>query len=96
MFHLIAQTIPNIDGAAGWTSFGIAGLVLSWLLLKHMPDKDRQLKELIDRHDMQMQELLDRHDKAENALSVTFTNALERITQHCKDEMSRMLASLSK
>ncbi len=30
------------SGGSGWTSFGLAGLILAWLLLKHLPDKDKQ------------------------------------------------------
>ncbi len=46
---LLAQTEVG-GGAAGWTSFGIAGLVLSWLLLVHLPAKDKQIKDILDNH----------------------------------------------
>ena len=41
-------TFAQLDPASGWASFGIAGLVLSWLLMIHLPAKDKQLKEFLD------------------------------------------------
>lgn len=39
-----------ITGGAGWAGAGLLGLVLGWLLLKHLPDKDRQFDALIKAH----------------------------------------------
>ena len=39
-----------LSGGAGWLGAGLLGLVLAWLLLKHLPEKDRQIKDLIDVH----------------------------------------------
>lgn len=33
---------------------GLLGLVLGWLMLVHLPAKDKQMKELIERGDMQV------------------------------------------
>ena len=44
-----AQAVPTVvnTGAeyAGWGGAGLLGLVLSWLLLKHLPDLDKARKE---------------------------------------------------
>ncbi len=45
---LVAQGADSLAGTSGWAGAGILGLVLSWLLLKHLPDKDRQVKVLAD------------------------------------------------
>lgn len=37
-----------LAGGAGWFGAGLLGAVLSWLLLKHLPEKDRQSKEKDD------------------------------------------------
>lgn len=50
-------------GASGWASFGIAGLVLSWLLLKHLPSKDAQLERLITLGDERALAILDKTEK---------------------------------
>lgn len=50
LFLLLAQAGEAIPGGAlagGWASFGIVGLVLGWLLLRHLPDKDRHTKDLV-------------------------------------------------
>lgn len=69
---LLAQTSDPISGGAGWVGAGLLGLVLGWLLLKHIPDKDRQLKELISEFraalvdkDVQMQRVIESHLAAE-------------------------------
>ncbi len=59
MLHvLLADGIDPISGGAGWIGAGLLGLVLGWLLLKHLPDKDKQLKDLLDSRDKLMSEQL--------------------------------------
>jgi hypothetical protein len=51
---LLAQASSGIEvvtGGAGWAGAGLLGLVLGWLLLKHLPEKDAQIERLIKRHD---------------------------------------------
>lgn len=50
---LIAQAAPAdpISGGAGWLGAGLLGLVLGWLLLIHLPAKDKQLATLIEAKD---------------------------------------------
>ena len=49
-FFILAQSTDPISGGAGWVGAGLLGLVLGWLLLKHLPDKDRQQTAQLDRH----------------------------------------------
>ena len=44
---LLAQ-VESLSGSSGWVGAGLLGLVLSWLLLKHLPEKDQQLRALLD------------------------------------------------
>lgn len=53
--YSFAQGPSPITGGAGWAGAGLLGLVLAWLLLKHLPDKDKQLTELIKIHDERME-----------------------------------------
>lgn len=46
---LVAQASDPISGGAGWVGAGLLGMVLAWLLLKHLPDKDRQTREQQER-----------------------------------------------
>lgn len=41
-----AQGDP-LSGGGGWVGAGLLGLVLAWLLLKHLPDKDKQIENLV-------------------------------------------------
>lgn len=44
---ILAQSPESLSGGAGWVGAGLLGLVLFWLLLKHLPDKDKQLEKLL-------------------------------------------------
>lgn len=50
LYLLVSQTDP-LSGGAGWVGAGLLGLVLFWLLVIHLPSKDKQIKELIERQD---------------------------------------------
>lgn len=68
LFVLADQTITTTSGAiAGWSSFGLAGMILAWLFLKHLPDKDKQIKDLLADHGKRMDEkdsvMLDKDSK---------------------------------
>lgn len=52
---LMAQAPDSLSGGAGWVGAGLLGLVLCWLLLKHLPDKDKQLKDFLDLKDGQIE-----------------------------------------
>lgn len=47
---LLAQMDPPaaLSGSAGWVGAGMLGLVMSWLLLVHLPAKDKQMKDMVD------------------------------------------------
>ena len=53
MLILLSQ-VEMANGLAGWSSFGISGLVLAWLLLKHLPEKDRQVDSMLSRFDARL------------------------------------------
>ena len=46
--HLLSDADVALSGGAGWVGAGLLGSVLLWLCLKHLPEKDRQVKEIID------------------------------------------------
>ena len=80
MLELFAQAEP-LSGGAGWLGAGLLGAVLSWLLLVHLPSKDKQLKDLLESKDKQLAEHLrlnnEEHSKQINA-----------VVLHCKEEMN--------
>lgn len=42
---LVAQ--EGLAGNAGWAGAGLLGLVLAWLLLLHLPQKDKLVRDLV-------------------------------------------------
>lgn len=79
---LLAQAIEPISGGAGWVGAGLLGAVLAWLLLVHIPAKDKQIKDLIEAKDAQYERMLDK-----------FQRALDTVVQHCKEEAQALIAA---
>lgn len=57
-FLLLSQSAESLAGGSGWVGAGLLGLILAWLLLVHLPGKDKQLKDLLDSRDRLMSEQL--------------------------------------
>jgi hypothetical protein len=77
MFFLFMQIVEPISGGAGWIGAGLLGAVLSWLLLVHLPNKDKQTRDL-----------LDRHDASQRDLQKTFSDSIDKTIEHCKEELA--------
>lgn len=76
---LVAQAMDPISGGAGWIGAGLLGLVLGWLLLKHLPDKDRR--------DERKDEL---HRQHVTALMNDWKSSLREILKHCDEETKEL------
>lgn len=50
-----AVVADPISGGAGWVGAGLLGLVLGWLLLVHLPAKDKQLENKDKQHTTSME-----------------------------------------
>ena len=46
MWAILSQG-TDVGNIGGWVSAGLLGSVLAWLLHKHLPDKDKQIADLI-------------------------------------------------
>jgi gas vesicle protein len=57
LLPLLADADP-ISGGAGWVGAGLLGMVLGWLLIIHLPAKDKQLQTLLDGKDGQLRSIL--------------------------------------
>jgi len=93
MLMLFAQDVFN-GGLAGWSSFGIAGLVLGWLLLKHLPDKDRQIRELIDLHLKTEIDQRNMHASLEREQRADFRVTLEGVMIHWNKQIDGITSAL--
>lgn len=59
LLAILAQTTLPADplsNGGGWFGAGLLGLVLAWLLFKHLPAKDQQIKDLVDDKDARLDE----------------------------------------
>lgn len=88
MLDILAQSpVDPISGGAGWVGAGLLGLVLGWLLLIHLPGKDKFLKDLIETKDTQLNTVLENKWKSLDKMSLDFKDSLKQITDHCAAEM---------
>lgn len=70
-------SVDPISGGAGWAGAGLLGAVLAWLLLVHLPGKDKQLQGFVEAKDAQIRGFV-----AEvAALRLTFTDESEKQRQ---------------
>jgi hypothetical protein len=82
MTHLFSFAMDdlNIAGNTGWAGAGLLGLVLGWLLLKHLPDIERSR---VTERDAYLSSLRDAQQR--------FDEALHQILDHCKEEMAVLM-----
>lgn len=83
MLYLILAQADPISGGGGWVGAGLLGAVLAWLLLVHLPSKDKQLREFIESKDKHIQQLVG-----------DFKVSLELVVKHCEAENDKILAEL--
>ena len=80
-----------------WINVGTSGIVLTWLLLRGLPDKDKQMSNLVKDKDVLLEKMQDRHtadlrtimtSQAEMAKEarVAYKEALSMVIDHCQRE----------
>ena len=92
MTENFAQSMEMLPG--GWAGAGLLGLVLGWLMMKHLPEKDRQMAGLLESH-ARFQET-QRHDY-EGALEkqlASHERVISGVVEHCRDENDKVLARM--
>lgn len=87
---LFAELVDPISGGAGWVGAGLLGAVLAWLMLKHLPDKDKQIKELVDTMNSQVKEVIAQKTAALATLTTAAQASLDKVTSHCAEEMKEV------
>lgn len=111
MEGLVTAALGQLDGGpvsgawSGWSAFGLAGLILAWLFFRHLPDKDKQLKDKDDSHLIQVKELtkiftdqlkdlVAGHQAADKERRGDFQAALQTVVSHCDRENARLSDTL--
>jgi len=79
--YLFAQMVADpISGGAGWVGAGLLGLLLGWLLIIHLPAKDKILKDFMEAKDIHVQKMTEK-----------FEASLKVIAEHCEQELERVI-----
>lgn len=87
VLFLLAQNADPLSGGAGWIGAGLLGLVLSWLLLKHLPEKDKMILGIIERYEVRQEQQRTQHSETIFKLGQSINAAVEKVTAHCKEEL---------
>lgn len=82
---LFVQNADALSGNGGWFGAGLLGLVLGWLLFRHLPAKDAQIERIIAQHSASLERVIEKHNVS-----------LEKVIAHCKEEMIRTSESLTR
>lgn len=85
MLWLVLMAQEGLAGNAGWAGAGLLGLVLAWLLLLHLPQKDKLIRELVKDF---------RDESAAQRSSYAFEAKAERET--CEKNFDRIAAAVEK
>lgn len=89
---LLAQAADPVSGGAGLFGAGLLGLVLGWLLLRHLPEKDRQIERLVNSKDESLKEIQAENRKEMAAISLQFAGLMRERSQDYKDTLTQILA----
>jgi hypothetical protein len=85
----------SLGGSSGWVGAGLLGLVLAWLLLRHLPDKDRQLSDWMVRRDAMVTEMVAHHDQVSTDQRKDFRESLGSIIAQHDREFSTLVSTFS-
>lgn len=90
---ILANAAPGADplsGGSGWVGAGLLGLVLAWLLLKYLPDKDRQLITFVDGFNEREAELRREFTATVKELGASINSAIDKVVAHCREELTML------
>ena len=75
-----------------WSGAGVLGMVLAWLFLKHLPAKDKQLREFIRGRDEAFDAARRDFTAALEKLGEAHKAAVTEVSRHCREEVERFLS----
>lgn len=78
-FAVPVSQIESISGGAGWAGAGLLGLVLAWLLLVHLPAKDKRDDAKDKAHDETVAKLMTDFRSETEEIRVANQQAIETV-----------------
>jgi hypothetical protein len=95
LMMVIGQTdITSLSGGAGWVGAGLLGSVLGWLLIIHLPAKDKQIKEFVDNSNVRMDTVIKSYREDINQQRGDFAESLTKVISHCDNEAKQLRDNL--
>jgi hypothetical protein len=86
----------TLGGASGWAGAGMLGLVLAWLLWKHIPRILDDNKEQILAHKDQISNLISKEETSRKEFSIMYERNLDKVLHHCHSEMDALSKLMTK
>lgn len=80
MSFVYFSQIDPIGGPQGWVGAGLLGTVLAWLLLKHLPDKDKLITKLVEDKDKIIASLVESFRQETAQERTAFSQTIDKIT----------------
>lgn len=84
---LWAITADPFTEGSGWVGTGLLGLVLAWIFSKHIPDKDKQMKEMLEAKDKQILEIMQENNKHTADRESRFEAREQRMYEAFREDM---------
>ena len=98
MLDLFAQSAPTIAdglaGSSGWFGAGLLGLILSWLLLVHLPRQDKRSDDKDQAFLARLEAKDQAHQKVIDAIVANNRESMNAVVAHCKEEMDKITESI--
>lgn len=95
-FFLLAQAADPISGGAGWIGAGLLGMVLCWVFFVHLPAKDKQVKELMEKCDTHNAAIADKFVADLKEARATFGNMLTMVATNADKQTQTLATSIVK
>lgn len=87
----VVASFDPLSGGAGWVGAGLLGGVLAWLLLKHLPDKDKQFNRLVKDCETEKKDIITNYNQTISEISKKFVDQFQ--TQ--REDFQKALTFLS-
>ncbi len=88
---LAAETVDaaSLSGGAGWVGAGLLGAVLSWLLMIHLPAKDKQIATMLSDSSAERTAMMASQRSERDQMFLRFDTTLDKILLASRETTER-------
>lgn len=91
-----ASSVESLSGGAGWVGAGLLGVVLGWLLLRHLPDVLNDHRGERSARDSTIKQLIDAHSDATAKIAEGFRAELRQEREICERRDREFVAMIER